>query len=106
MLICLGALQSAISNRTSAVSLSCFSLLRDRTISLMDFHPLAAGADDRFDKLTVSILIPAIDQLGQHLCPIRALVVGAIEIQRSERVVRRTNHEQTSETAIELFERI
>src|SRR3954469_23713246 len=87
-----------------SLKLSRFSLLRHRTISLMDFHPLAAGADDRFDELTVSVLIPAIDQIGQHLCAIRALVVGATEIQRSERVVRRTNHEQPSKTAIELFE--
>src|SRR3954469_22141087 len=70
----------------------------------MDFHPLTAGADDRFDELTIRVLIPAIDQLGQRLGSIRSLVVGAREVEWTERVMCRTNHEQTSKAAIELFE--
>src|SRR3954468_5187274 len=72
----------------------------------MDFHALAAGADDWFDELTVSILVPAVDQFGQVLGSIGALVVDPGEIERAEWVVRRPDDEQAGEAAVELLQAV
>jgi len=72
----------------------------------MDFHAFAAGADDRFDELTVGVLVPAVDQFRKVLGSIRALVVDPGEIERAEWVVRRPDDEQAGEAAVELLQAV
>src|SRR4051812_5943917 len=72
----------------------------------MDFHALAAGADDWFDELTVGIFVAPVDQFRKVLGSIGALVVNAREVQRAEWVVRGPDDEQTGEASVELLEAI
>ena len=74
-------------------------------ISLLDCRDLvAAGADDRLDKLTVGVLVSAIDELGERVRSIRAFVVHARKVERTERIVGRPDHEQPGEAACELLD--
>ena len=68
--------------------------------------PLAARADDRLDELAVGILVAAVEQLAQRVRAIGPFVVDAGEIERPQRIVRRTNDEQASEAASELFQAV
>src|SRR5699024_10754919 len=75
-------------------------------ISGLDLDPLATGADDRLDELPVGVFVAAIEQLGQGLHAVRSLVADAGEIERAERVVRRTDDEEPGDPAVEVLERI
>ena len=61
--------------RSPIAPVPSFSRLRPScptaAIPVLDFHPLAAGADDRLDELAIGVLVAAIDELGQRLRPIR-----------------------------------
>ena len=67
---------------------------------------LASGSDDRLDELPIGVFVPAIDELAERLAPVGSLVVDAREIQRTERIVCRTNDEKAGEAAVELLEHV
>ena len=50
----------------------------------MDFHSLAARANDRLDELAIGIFIPSIDEFGERLRSIRPFVVDAGKIKRAD----------------------
>src|SRR5436853_7478989 len=53
---------------------------------------LAAGADDGLDELMVGVLVAALHQLLRRMAPVGGIIIRAGEIERANRIVRRTNH--------------
>ena len=68
------------------------------------FDPFAAGSDDRLDELAVRVPVPAVRQLRQEKGPVRPFVVHTAEIERTQRIVSRTDDEEAGEPPVELLE--
>src|SRR5262245_55420492 len=62
---------------------------------------LAAGADHRLDEGAVGILVAALHQFRERLEAVRALVVGAGQIERKYRVVRGADHVEPLEARLD-----
>src|SRR6266545_461447 len=77
---------------------------RGAAIDRLDLHALATGADDGLDELAVRVLVAAIDELRERVHPVGSLIVHAGEIERTQRIVRWTNHEESREPAGEVLE--
>src|SRR3954451_10699273 len=58
------------------------------------FDALAAGRQDRVDELVIGVLVAAIDELGDAVMAVRALVVDAREVERAERIMGGTDQVQ------------
>src|SRR5205807_1554551 len=56
-------------------------------------YSFTRGADDRLDELMVRVLVAAIHQLREPERPARPVVVAAVEIERTNWIVRRANRE-------------
>src|SRR5215472_8730444 len=63
-------------------------------LALESFNPVSAR-DDGFDELAVRLFVALLHQLGERPPPVGGLVVHAIEVERSERIVVGTDHEHT-----------
>src|SRR4029453_17814932 len=50
-------------------------------------YAFPTGPDDRLDELAVRVLVPAVDEFGETVAPVRPVVVAAAEIERSDRIV-------------------
>src|SRR3954465_12259956 len=64
-------------------------------IARLDFDRLRTGTNHGLDELPIRVLIAAVEELGDRLNAIGTLVVDAGEVQRAQRIVRRTDDEQT-----------
>ena len=67
---------------------------------------IAARRDDRLDELPVGVLVAAIDELREPVDAIGSLVVDALEIEWTERIVRRPDDEEAGEPAAPVLERV
>src|SRR6476659_7658780 len=70
-----------------------FIRLRSLTTAERQLDLIAARAHHRLDELAVRVFISPVDQLGQSLWTLRAIVVAAAEAERTDRVVRRSYRE-------------
>src|SRR5687767_14698515 len=67
---------------------------------------LAAGTDDRLDELPVGVFVRALHQLRDVLPAVRGLIIRAVEIERTKRIVRRTNEVDGVEAEARHLERV